>query len=111
MTTTEQTELENVVFTEQVTYIATDCPDWCNLHLMHQVDNVYDDGRMSRIHGGPRWGRFLSAFGEEFTNAPGQLEIGIDLCSIDDQLTPSVEDLRQLAADALAAAEWLEAHQ
>jgi hypothetical protein len=80
------------------------CPDWCERHD-HDGDVIEttDDVR----HYGPQFGKFIG------TEASGQ---GAPSGWLDDyseralnQL--SAADLRQLAGDALAAAEWLEGAQ
>jgi hypothetical protein len=109
MTTT--TKPESLVFTEPVTFILTPCPDWCtNGSVMHACEYDDPDKGDCRPHTGPTFGDFLHADGEEWTSAPGEVEVKM---SFDSSGFPDlgVAALRQLSADALAAAEWLEAHQ
>ena len=103
------TTTDGLVFTEPVTYIATACPPYCDLPLMHPVDNLDGEDGDFRIHGGPQFGSLLSGYAEEYTHAPGDLRVRVWLTQ-----EATVEDgagLRQLAEDCLRAAEWLEAQQ
>jgi hypothetical protein len=100
---------DELVFTESVTYIGTACPDWCTDKPLHRCTDDYGDGRQSRYHQGPAWGRF-AIYGEEFTDSPGTVPATASLQLPNDtvdELGP--DDLRRIASDALAAAEWLEA--
>jgi hypothetical protein len=106
------TNTDHYVFTETQTYIATPCPDYCTLPLMHPVDNEFPDGTGGfRTHSGPKFGKFLDAWAEEYAAAPGVLTAGVDVSTGNDSVTVTAEQLEQLAADALRAAEWLRAQQ
>ncbi|MGI8523067.1 MAG: hypothetical protein ACR2K3_07120 [Nocardioides sp.] len=98
-----------LVFTDEVTYIATPCPEWCTLKPDHPVDSVASDGRELRGHGRDSFGDFLHAGADGYVEAPGVLEYDVQIQSDGDPLTSA--QLRTLAQDALAAAEWLEAHR
>lgn len=76
------------------------CPDWCGL-----LDSDHHHAIREPYHQGPRFGEIVDVYGE---NAGDHLAV---LASVDklDEATPA--QLRQLAADCLAAAEWIEAHQ
>ena len=67
-------------------------------------------GRRLPIHSGPRFGLFLCGYAEEYVKAPGELRVGVDLEASDIEIATPAE-LRRLAADATAAAEWLESQQ
>lgn len=111
MTTTN--DRAGLVFTEPVTYINTECPEWCTDKLLHPCENDYGNGNHSRFHTGPQFGTFLRASGEEFTTEPGNVRIDVELY-VDrpaGQALLDVEGLRQLASAALAAAEWMEAQR
>jgi hypothetical protein len=99
---------EKLVFTEPTTYIATPCPPYCDLKSMHPVDNEGGDNGDFRIHGGPTFGALMEGFAEEYVSAPGELKVRVWLSQEATFADPA--GLRQLAADALEAAEWLEAH-
>jgi hypothetical protein len=97
-----------LVFTGETKYINTKCPEWCSFPQLHAVDSTWRDGRESRGHEGPDFGDFLDAGGFEFADAPGVVA-EVTIHAEDLELSP--EALRQLAVDAVAAAEWLEAQQ
>ncbi|MGI8524199.1 MAG: hypothetical protein ACR2K3_12975 [Nocardioides sp.] len=90
-------------------YIATPCPDWCTLEAGHPVDSLVSTGRELRGQARDSFGDFLHAGADEYVDAPGVLEYDVQIQSDGDPLTPA--QLRTLAQDALAAAEWLEAHR
>jgi hypothetical protein len=78
------------------------CPEWC---IRHDVEP--DDG--SAIHYGPSFGHFepsAAVLADGTTCEFGMSIIGAASLDDLDDMTP--EQLRQLAADALAAADWLE---
>lgn len=107
MTTTTTTD--ELVFTEQVTYIATECPSYCDLPPLHPVDNHDGDDGDFRIHNGPKFGSLLVGYAEEYTHAPGDLRVRVWLnqeATFDDPA-----GLRKTAEDCLRAAEWLEAQR
>lgn len=71
------------------------CPSWCTTTAQEHADD--DPGRP--LHRGPWFGPFQA------WECGGELTADINNCDL------TAAGLRQLAADALAAAEWLEAHQ
>ncbi|GAB3990139.1 hypothetical protein [Nocardioides marmoraquaticus] len=100
------------VVTELVTYIATPCPDYCDLPPMHPIDNQPLDGKGGfRIHNGPKFGRFLDGWAEEYAAAPGTLITGVDVVTGNDSVEVTADELDQLADDARKAAEWLRAQK
>lgn len=103
----------DLVFTASSTYINTPCPPYCDLKPLHPVDNLQGAGGDFRIHGGPKFGTLLEGYAEEYVRAPGVLRPRVYIASEPDQ-TIDFDDpaeLRQLAANATAAAEWLEAQR
>lgn len=87
----------------------TACPDWCRLKPEHPADSIETaSGRESRIHGGPTFGRFIDVDGKEFADRQGDVALFGGVCDIE-PIKFSAAELRQLAADAIAAAEWIEA--
>ena len=84
------------------------CPEWCDRpdDNRHQLD--IQDGRAVVDHDGPEFGPFIKAGGMTFAETGEVAELDIMIADIEDRpFTPA--ELRQVAADALAAAEWLEA--
>lgn len=88
----------------------TDCPPWCtvgepgNPHVRH-VEFEAEPERgwpQVRVHDGPRFGA-VHMTGREVHG--GAVTLGWSTLPAD------IHDLRTLAADAQAAAEWLEAHR
>ena len=100
MTTTE----------EHLPEITTACPSWCTLEPGHEYDSIHDDGRHSRGHGGPKFGPYLDAGADEFSDAPGVLLHVVELY-VEDGAGLSMRQLLQLSHDALAAWDWLEARE
>lgn len=86
------------------------CPPWCTLTPDHGWDSIVPEtGTEIRGHGGPTFGKYLSGFGEETSEAPGAVRVGITLYASEydtNDLTPA--QLLDLAADAVSAAAWLE---
>lgn len=86
------------------------CPDWCELEAgQHAIALVAGPGAGRAVvdHDGPHFGEFLSASGMTFaeTGEVTLIEVGgndVEGACMD------AAGLRKLAADALAAAEWLE---
>jgi hypothetical protein len=84
------------------------CPPWCTLPLPHHPwDSVHDD-RDVRGHQGPRFGRYVSAGSFEYADDEGVhvFDISLDAAVESDIRTPA--QARTLAAELLAAAEWVE---
>ena len=113
MTKASQNSNEDLVFTEPVTYINTPCPEWCIDKVLHPCHDDHGNGVHSRYHTGPRFGAFLRVDGQEFTTEPGNVRVDCELYvdTVSNQAILTPEELRQLAADAEAAAEWLEAQR
>jgi hypothetical protein len=84
------------------------CPDWCDRpdDNRHQVD--LQNGRAVIDHDGPAWGPYIRAGGMTYaeTGEVAELDVTVSSDIADASLTPA--DLRRLAVDALAAADWLE---
>ena len=85
------------------------CPSWCTLAPGHPVDSGHDDGSESRGHGGPDFGKHIFAGAREYADAPGLLVYAAGIDAADINMTPS--ELLDLATQAIAAAQWLEAHR
>ena len=82
------------------------CPDWCTeAGNGHEWGIRGSDGTPACSHDGPRFGEFISVGAETTLAGPEQP----DACH-DGVGSMTAVGLRKLAADALAAAEWLEAH-
>ena len=89
------------------------CPAGCTIDHAPYVDAVDDDLGGFRIHGTAEdFGPLLSAaLYEFFADDPGTYERSVAISTDEltvlppDQVTPAI--LRQLAADAAAAADWL----
>jgi hypothetical protein len=84
------------------------CPYWCELDPgTHDI--TLAGNRAVVDHDGPEFGRYITAGGVTYAEtgevASVDVHMSTDLGSC--EVTPGI--LRQLAADALAAAEWLEA--
>jgi hypothetical protein len=90
------------------------CPDWCRHAEQGGHDPWWDDesGRMRVDHPGPDFGPYLWSNGEQID---GTLTAEVEMYDTRDHneigVPMSPDQLRQLAADALAAAEWLEAQR
>lgn len=95
------------------------CPDWCrdagSQRHRHGGDLATDEsGGIFSPHSGPTWGTFIA--GGTANIETGALEVDVraewlDLDRLGKATSISADTLRQLAADALAAAEWLEVNQ
>lgn len=83
----------------QADRVRYDCPTWCE-RPDHHADGLSDDTPV--FHYGPEFGAHISI-----------MALGYPLGTLDDDNRDDLtaDDLRKLAADALAAAEWLEGHQ
>ncbi len=93
--------------------VATDdpCPTWCLEPHGHPYVVLGIGDPAERDHRGPSFGRFTV---EAVENAarPGDLDYVVSFDVHDDGPAPGVAfDLRDLAAHAVAAAEWLEAQR
>ncbi|MEP9380817.1 hypothetical protein [Nocardioides sp. KR10-350] len=97
------------------TPIGIKCPEWCidvdnadhrNLTDVRAVNPDLDPA-LVRSHGGPRFGQFIHVGAEEVLTKDEPLYFDASI-SILDGREFTAEGLRELAANALAAAEWLE---
>jgi hypothetical protein len=90
------------------------CPETCTLPPGHQVDFIDDEGGPCRIHGGPDFGPLFTAGLYEFSHSPGiyvrRLALTDDAHVIPLPKETSPAFLRDQAALAIAAADWLEGH-
>ena len=100
-----------MTITENTTFEARyspQCPTWCTSNGYEHEENTHvtsADRKPVIDHEGPSFGRFYVT-GTEFLISEDALRIEIHDDSQGEEFTAS--DLRKLAADALAAAEWLE---
>ncbi len=85
----------------------TECPDWCE-HGDRLEHRLPEDEAGTREHS-RAFGPYLLAGASERQVSPGRLFGAEVRVNAPDYGTATAEELRQLAADALAAAEWLEA--
>lgn len=98
------------------------CPTWCTRAGRHTAGDVMEAGgqapgmvRLVMGHQGPTFGAFTVGTDVDVTtgetvSADAQLDVvELDRMGIDGTRDPAV--LRQLAADATAAADWLEANR
>jgi hypothetical protein len=85
------------------------CPEWCDRpdDDRHHVD--FQDGRAVIDHDGPSWGPYIAAGGFTFAETGEVAELDITISNDIEHRPFTPAELRQLAADALAAAHWLEA--
>ena len=84
------------------------CPPECGLAADH-TDGEVSPGRELRIHtGSPTFGKFLAGFSQDYSDDQGNLHHLVEVCVGDDGEDLGPEELRELASDAIAAAEWLE---
>jgi hypothetical protein len=83
------------------------CPEWCTTEKRQGHDPWFGEGGELHVdHQGPDFGDYMFGNGAQVEGTVTSEVVVSDLeCKTD--MTPA--DLRQLAADALAAAEWLEA--
>jgi hypothetical protein len=90
------------------------CPDWCtDTHKVTDLTVMRLGGteRLVREHSGPQFGPFMA--GAETDVVTGELfaSVGFDDVVADLDGSGNPERFRKIAADSLAAAEWLEANQ
>ena len=74
------------------------CPEWC-VRPDHDADELGPESRI--FHYGPEFGSFIGIMGETTEDLAATL-------TDDNRDDLTSGELRQLAADALAAAAWLE---
>jgi hypothetical protein len=116
-TSSPQQTITTVLPTVEPTLTVT-CPDWCtdtrsnhlrDLNVTHYDDPKWTGPSITCEHTGPRFGYFAVSGQQNVLN--GAIYCSwytverIDLASSDRA------SLRQIAADALAAAQWLESHR
>lgn len=88
----------------------TPCPPWCTVgksgdrNVRHLEYEAFGEMPQKRIHTGPVFGA-VAVLATEWLSAPGELIVRARV-SIDGGSGPP--DLRQLAADSIAAAQWIE---
>ena len=79
----------------------------------HQSIDVHNfeqgPDREAREHGGPSFGPYLRAGADEYVDTPGELVPVVQLYAEGENFADPRE-LRELAAQVLAAAEWIEEH-
>jgi hypothetical protein len=86
------------------------CPDWCRLPAEHGWDSHDPEtGLEFRGHAGPTFG-YVCVGGQETSDAPGRAILD---CMLDTSVPNdlSAGHLREIAADCIRAAEWLEARR
>lgn len=83
------------------------CPPWCTLEPHHGWDSTHDDGRESRGHSGPTFGRFVSVGSREFADRAGHHVMEIDVDEGIDGKIDDPEEARRFAADVIEAASWV----
>lgn len=89
------------------------CPDWCTDPAAHDFGTESVTGRPVLDHVGPEFGPFYVE-GKTYLDQPNQevappVIYGVE-CEIDGR-PHTVADLRKIAADATAAADWLEVNR
>lgn len=90
---------------------STPCPPDCRLEPGHPIDTIDLYGWQLRTHGGPDFGSLLYGVATEFADMPGILVHGVHVSGEDHVpgRDMTVDQLRELAAQATLAAGWLEA--
>ena len=76
------------------------CPDWCTLPTLDHVPE-FDDQGVLRVWHYTSFG-LISISADTHNGVLGEVEADID------GVTLTIDELRRAAADALAAAQWLE---
>ena len=89
----------------------TTCPEWCRLAPGHPVDSIHDDGRQSRGHAGPNFGRWVYTGSREFLGAPGvhTYDVGPDASAEHEVQTAA--DAIELARCLIEGAQWVMARE
>lgn len=104
MTTTHEPDVPAEMLAEWRKYYA--CPPWCRTPAgNHDIGLV--GNRALVDHDGPEFGEYLTGSGATHAETRSVVELGVRLRESSEDFTATA--LRQFAADALAAAEWLEA--
>lgn len=98
--------------TETPEFAGVSCPSWCTLtgRELHDFASDTLHGQPARAHGGPGFGKHLSAFATETVGTPGMLDYAV-LHQNDGQAISEPSELLELATHAIAAAQWLEDHR
>ena len=88
--------------------LTTPCPPWCTL----AGRELHRDPDSERDHAGPNFGRFISTGAGESVEAPGILHYFVLVHEEGDgDVNVTATELLDLATQAIAAAQWLEAHR
>jgi hypothetical protein len=85
------------------------CPAWCTLPAGHPWDSSHDEGLMSRGHGGPQFGHYVSVGSSEYEDNHG---VHVYYVYISEQVVEGLEtssEARDLAWNLAAASAWVEA--
>ncbi|MDP9822788.1 hypothetical protein [Nocardioides massiliensis] len=89
------------------------CPTWCSAEP-HEHDFAIESetGRPVMSHTGPMFGPFFTSANTHVDTLPDLQAVNAEVRAFDlDDVAMTPESLRQLAAEALDAAEWLEANR
>ena len=86
------------------------CPAWCTLAPGHPADSTDHARGDLRGHGGPTFGKYLTAGADEYADSPGLLAYVVQVHAEGVNITKPSE-LLDLATAAIAAAKWLDAHR
>lgn len=81
------------------------CPEWCARHTDWRTTE--EGNPLVREHIGPRFGCFVVLGEQDWIT--GETTIHVQVIDLDGGRSHA-ERLRQVAADAAAAAEWVDAH-
>lgn len=90
--------------------LAFSCTEWCTGHDADIYDGEKGDGKLHVLHGGPEFGAFCTSLEVIVTTDGMESHLRALPPELDDVAGLTAQELRKLAADAVAAAEWLEAH-
>ena len=82
------------------------CPDWCRQDEFGHDPYLNADDQLEVDHAGPKFGTYMYGCAAQVDD---EVTTRVTVSDLEDRdMTPA--ELRRLAADALTAAEWLEAH-
>lgn len=95
--------------TEAPEFAGVACPPWCR-RAQEDHDSADVLNPPIRYHDGPSFGPHLFGMAVESADAPGVLDCHVQLDADVKNITRH-GDLLDLAAEAIAAARWLEAHR
>lgn len=95
------------------------CPSWCQDTERHDATDLMSRASKAapgaveiiRPHTGPSFGPFNSGGDSDVATGEVEAEVWLDTCAVPNGGYLTADGLRQLAADAVAAAEWLEANR